>query len=152
MAAAAASCSSDLAGTTTAPQSNANSITVAQTSGSTLSSTDSTHGASVNNSGSPAAQPECAVPAIGCPPTKLVASPADFTNSRTATLTLVTSVSGQCGARSRTRSSTIGRAGTGTATTISAPASAARFSAVSMLAVASNPSAMAACTPSTDRL
>ncbi|CAG7026248.1 hypothetical protein PICSAR135_04581 [Mycobacterium avium subsp. paratuberculosis] len=49
MAAAAASCSSDLAGTTTAPQSSANVITIDQTVGSTWSSTLTTHGASANN-------------------------------------------------------------------------------------------------------
>lgn len=49
MAAAAASCSSDLAGTTTAPQSSANVITIDQTVGSTWSSTLTTHGAPANN-------------------------------------------------------------------------------------------------------
>ena len=45
MAAAAASCSSDLAGTTNAPQSSANVITIHHTTGSTWSSTLMTHGA-----------------------------------------------------------------------------------------------------------
>ena len=82
MAAAAASCSSDVAGTTMAPQSSANCMTMAHTSGSTWSSTLSTHGAPANSPASPAAQPECAVPAIGWPPTKLSSSPNDFTWSQ----------------------------------------------------------------------
>ena len=49
MAAAAASCSSDLAGTTTAAQSSASVITIDHTAGSTWSSTLTTQGALVNN-------------------------------------------------------------------------------------------------------
>src|SRR6185437_9426697 len=65
MAAAAASCSSDLAGTTTDPQSSANCSTVDHTTGSTWSSTLITHGAPPKSRACPAAQPECVVPVIG---------------------------------------------------------------------------------------
>ena len=65
MLAAAASCSSDLAGTTTAPQSSARCITSDHTRASTCSSTLSTHGAPAASRALPAAQPEWAVPAIG---------------------------------------------------------------------------------------
>ena len=152
MAAAAASWSSDLAGTTTAPQSRANSITIAHMCGSTCSSTLSTQGAPTNRRALPAAHPDRAVPAIGWPPTKLASRPTDLTSSRTHPFTLVTSVNGESGAVSRTCPSTIGSAGTGTANTINAPVLAARFNAFSMFSVASKPSALAALTPSIDRL
>ena len=58
MAAAAASCSFDFAGTTTEPQSSASCITCAQMVASTCSSTLTTQGAPRNNPASPATQPE----------------------------------------------------------------------------------------------
>ena len=153
MRAAAASCSSDFAGTTTAPQSSANPITIDHTSASTCSSTLITQGARTNSRPCPAAQPDRAVPAIGCPPTNRGSSPAALTSSSTAPLTLITSVSGQSAAAdSRICPSSIGSAGIGTARTIRAWLSAARSSASSRLSVASNPSDRAAWTPSTDRL
>jgi len=150
--AAAASCSSERAGTTTAPQSSARFITMVQTSASTWSSTLITQGAPTNNRGLPAVQPECAVPAMGWPPTKRCIRPKDCTSSSTAPFTLVTSVSGHSGAKSRMCASISGSAGTGTASTMSALLSAARVSASSMFSVASNSSNLAACTPSMERL
>ncbi len=64
-----ASCSSDLAGTTTLPQSSARCMTCDQTAASTCSSTLITQGAPANRAAFPAGQPEWAVPAIGWPPT-----------------------------------------------------------------------------------
>ena len=98
MAAAAASCSSERAGTTKARQSSARCMTLAHTSGSTWSSTLITHGAPTNRCGLPAAQPEWAVPAMGCPPTKRSSSPYCWTTCSSAPLTLTTSVSEQSGA------------------------------------------------------
>jgi len=152
MAAAAASCSSDLAGTTTAPQSRANVMTIANTTGSTWSSTLTTHGAMVNKPACPAAQPEFSVPVIGWPPTNRSRRPAAVTASSTAPLTLVTSVSGHPGANSLMRASIPGTAGMGTASTINAPVSAARFSVSVSSIDASKPSARAPWALSTERL
>ena len=141
-----------LAGTSTAPQSSASCITIDQTAGSTSSSTLITHGAPVNSRAWPAAQPDCAVPAIGCPPTNRACRPAAITSSSTALFTLVTSVSGQSGADSLMWVSRIGNAGIGTASTISALVAAARVSASVRFVVASKPSNRAASAPSTERL
>ena len=106
----------------------------------------------MNSSASPAAQPDSAVPAIGCPPTYRARGAYRSTASATATLTLTASVSRQAGAMASTRRSTSGTAGSGTASTTSASASAARRRAASVLIVTSNPSAQARAAVDSDAL
>ncbi|CFE83223.1 Uncharacterised protein [Mycobacterium tuberculosis] len=75
-----------------------------------------------------------------------------MTSSRTAHLTLVTSVNGQPGADLRIWASMPGKAGIGTASTINASVAAARVSVWLRSVMASNPSERAPWAPSTDRL
>ncbi len=102
--ATARSCASASAGTTRLPDANARPATGHQSARAVSSSRQVTQAAPANRSADPAAQPDTSVPAIGCDPTNRVVGASSATHCATAALTLATSVSRMCGARSATTS------------------------------------------------
>ncbi len=149
--ATAASCSADVAERIRAPLSIASRATRAHVSGSAPGSAATSHVAPRNRSGSPASQPEWAVPAMGCPPTNRAPRPWRRTASRTGPLTLMTSVRATPGACSATAPRTASRAGRGTATTTRASDSRARRSVSGRSVVTAKPAAVAASAPAAER-